>query len=83
MQIGQPRPEGAFPKAREKCPGDEVANCFPNSYPVDSAIQLLNKVSLGIENADSPDDMNSNWKVDALLDGTLNFVFTNLSSEST
>ena len=48
---------------------------------MDSAIHLLNKVSLGIENADSLDVMNSNRKFDVLLDGTL--VCTNLSSEST
>ena len=47
---------------------------------MDSAIQLLNKMSLGIKNADSLDVMNSNRKFDVLLDGTL--VFTNLSSES-
>ena len=48
---------------------------------MNSAIQLLNKVNLGIENAVSLDVMNSNRKFNVLLDGTL--VFTNLSSEST
>ena len=78
--TAQPRPQGAFPKAREKRPGDEVEQCFAiwkylSLAPPFSIGQLYNGLGLQVQ------ESRPFWSLSAMI-GYQSFWFSQLSDYS-